>query len=119
LRLYVGVWLPALAAWGLCVAAVSMFCLKSMDPETARYDPESRKLIIAGSWIPLLVILAIFSVRYAMGVARGMDLEIVRDRNVQLAASLLLGAFSGFFLARGLLFWRAHSARPSSQPSAV
>jgi hypothetical protein len=29
----------------LALGAVWMFCLKSMDPETAQYDPESRKLI--------------------------------------------------------------------------
>jgi hypothetical protein len=115
---YVGVWPPALMAWLLGLAAASMLGLKAMDPQGARYDAESRKLVVAGSWIPLLVILGIFSVRYAMGVARGMDLELVRDRNVQLAASLLLGAFSGFFLARGILYWRAHSARPAEQPSA-
>lgn len=115
---YVGVWLPALALWVLGLGAATMLGLRAMNPESARYDAESGKLIVAGSWVPLLVILGIFSVRYAMGVARGMDLEIVRDRNVQLAASLVLGAFSGFFLARGLLFWRAHSVRAVDQPSA-
>lgn len=42
---------------------------------------------MAGSWILLLVILGIFSVRYAIGVASAMELEVVRDRNVQLAVS--------------------------------
>ena len=116
--LYMGMWLPALAVWVLGLSAVSILCLKSMNPETVRYDAESRKLIIAGSWIPLLVILGIFFVRYAMGVARAMEFEIVRDRNVQLAVSFLLGAFSGFFLARGLLFWRTYAARRVEHASA-
>ncbi len=113
--LYVGAWLPALAAWAVALSAVAMIGLKGMNPATARYDTESRKLIVAGSWIPLLVILGIFFVRYAMGVARGMELDIVRDRNAQLAASLLLGAFSGFFVARGLLVWRTYTARAAEQ----
>ena len=112
--LYVGVWLPALAVWALGLSAVSLLCIKIMPPQMARYEAESRKLVVTGSWLPLLVIIAIFSVRYAMGVARGMELEIARDRNVQLAVSLLLGAFSGFFLARGLLFWRTYAARALS-----
>ena len=40
-----------------------------------------------------------------------MDLAVVRDRNVQLAVSLLLGSFSGFFLARGIVFWRTYAKR--------
>jgi hypothetical protein len=76
----------------------------------ARYDVGSGKLLVVGSWIPMLVILGIFFVRYAMGVGLAMQLDIVRDHNVQLAVSLVLGAFSGFFLARGLVFWRIYGA---------
>lgn len=110
--LYVGLWAPALAAWAVGLGAVAALYGRAINPETARYDEQSRKLVIAGSWLPLLVILAIFVVRYAMGVADGMGLEIFRDRYVQSAVSLLLGGFSGFFLARGITFWRAFAARP-------
>ena len=106
---YVGLSLPALAAWGVGIGATSILCLKGMNRETAIYDAKSRKLLVAGSWIPMLVILGIFSVRYAMGVARAMEFDIVRDQNVQLAVSLLLGAFSGYFLARSFLFWRTQA----------
>jgi hypothetical protein len=75
-----------------------------MNRQAARYDSESRKLIVAGSWIPLLAILGIFAVRYALGVARALEFDIAQDRNGQLAVSLLLGAFSGIFLARALVF---------------
>ena len=103
---YVG-WSPfALAAWPvLGLSAVSVPCLKIMRSEAARYDTDAGKLIVAGSWIPLLMILAIFSVRYAMGVAHGMEFQIIQDLNFQLAVSMFLGGFSGFFLARGILFW--------------
>ena len=110
-----------LTAWAVGLGAVAMLCAKVMSPHTARYDAERRRLVITGSWLPLIVILAIFSVRYAMGVAKGMDLAFVRDRNVQLAVSLLLGTFSGFFLARGFVFWRTyatHHLRPDKRPIA-
>jgi hypothetical protein len=112
--LYMSARLPALAAWTAGLGAASALCLKAMNPQGARYDAQTRGLIVSGSWLPLLAILGIFSVRYAMGVARAMDLEFVHDRDVQLALSLLLGAFSGFFLARGILFWRAYAARPAA-----
>ena len=111
-------WLPALLAWVLGVAASTWLLSRGADRDIARYAPESGKVIVAGSWIPLLVILGIFSVRYAMGVARAMEPALVRDHNVQLAVSFILGALSGFFLSRGLLIWRLHAARSDVQPSA-
>jgi predicted dienelactone hydrolase len=115
---YVGLWLPALAAWVLGIGAASMLCLKTMNRAAAIYDVESHKLIVVGSWIPMLAILGIFAVRYALGVARALEFDIAQDRNVQLAVSFLLGAFSGIFLARALLFWRTHAARFVERPSA-
>lgn len=105
----IGSW-PALAAWLSGVVATTAFTLPAMRSEAATWDPASRRLTIAGSWVPLFVILGIFAVRYAIGVAEGMDLEIARSAVSQAAASLALGALSGFFAARGLFFWRIHAA---------
>ena len=115
---YVGLWLPALLAWVIGVVASTWLLLRGKGHGTARYEPASGKYIVRGSWVPLLVILGIFSVRYAMGVARAMEIEVVRDHNLQLAVSLLLGALSGFFLSRGLLIWRLRAACSDEQLSA-
>ena len=109
--LYVGVWFPALAAWLLGLGVVAVWYLRSAGPETARYDAGSGRLVIAGSWVPMVVILGIFLVRYALAVASAMEFAIVRDWKVQLVVSLVLGAFSGVFFARGVFFWRAQTAR--------
>jgi len=104
---YVGLSVLAIAVWSLGLASGALLCLNLMRSRIARYDAKARRLVVAGSWLPLLVILTIFSVRYAMGVARGMDLQVVHDWNVQLVVSFLLGGLSGFFLARGIQFWLA------------
>ena len=96
----------ALLAWLFGVCATSALSLR-VRPEAAQYDASSRRLMIAGSWVPLFVILGIFCVRYAIGVATGMGLETIRSLLAQAASSLLLGALSGFFVARLLLFCRA------------
>ncbi len=110
---YVGLSWPALAAWVLGVSATSVLVLRAMRPEAAVYDADSRKLTIAGSWVPLFVILGIFGVRYAMGVAKGMELEIIQTSAAQVTISLILGALSGFFAARGLFLWRVQAAGPA------
>jgi hypothetical protein len=102
-------WLAPIA-WLLGAGIATALCLRGMRADAATYDAGSRRLVLAGSWAPLFVILGIFLVRYAIGVANGMNLEIARTSAVSLAASLLLGGFSGFFLARGLHFWRVHAA---------
>lgn len=106
---YVGPSPTALAAWAVGIVAGTTLSLKAIGRNIAAYDAAKGRLTVAGSWVPLLVILGIFCVRYAMGVARAMNFEAVRDANVQLAVSFLLGAFSGYFLARGIRFWRARA----------
>jgi hypothetical protein len=60
------------------------------------------------------MILGIFCLRYAMGVAIGMGLEIARSALAKAGASLALGALTGFFAARALLFWRMYMNRRRS-----
>lgn len=107
---YVGPSPAALAAWAAGVAAGTALSLKAIGRNVATYDAAKGRLTVAGSWVPLLVILGIFLVRYAMGVGRAMNFEAARDTTILLAVSVLLGAFSGYFLARGILFWRARTA---------
>ena len=102
-------WLAPLA-WLLGAGIATVLGLRFMRADAATYDAGRRKLVIAGSWAPLFVILGIFFVRYALGVANGMRFEVTRLPALALASSLLLGAFSGFFVARGLRFWRVHAA---------
>lgn len=109
--IYVGLKLVAIVGWMLGIATVSILTMKIMDKNSARFDSESRKLIIRGSWLPLLVILGIFITRYALGVATAMHLDIVQAAYFPISVSLILGAWSGFFLARGLVFWQAKQAQ--------
>jgi predicted dienelactone hydrolase len=103
---YVGPQIPALFCWLLGIAATTVVSIKLIGKNSAQFDVTTRKLIIQGSWIPLCVILAIFITRYALGVATAMDLNIVHAPHFPISVSLILGALSGFFLARGIIFWQ-------------
>ncbi|MCE9687963.1 alpha/beta hydrolase [Shewanella sp. AS16] len=103
---YFGWHWPALACWLLGMSLLAALCLKWMGAGIASYEAGSRSLLINGSWMPMLVILAIFITRYAVGVANAMSLEIAQAGYFPWGVSLLLGAWSGFFLARGAIFWR-------------
>jgi predicted dienelactone hydrolase len=103
---YVGLQLPALFCWLLGVAVVTAMSIKLIGKDVARFDANTRKLIIKGSWVPLFVILGIFITRYALGVATAMDLNIIHHPYFPILASLSLGAWSGFFVAHGIIFWQ-------------
>lgn len=112
---YLGWQITTLLYWALAVGVATYICLKLMGNQIAHLDSESRKLIIQGSWIPLLVILGIFITRYALGVATAMQLSIIHSDLFPIAVSILLGTWSGFFAARGAVFLRA--ARVANQGS--
>lgn len=113
-RQYVGWDAVALACWAVGVALAAMLCLRIMDRDLAHWDADTGKLLIQGSWAPLLVILGIFVVRYALGVVTAMQLPLMRSPHFGWSVGLSLGALSGFFLARGLIFWRAARRRSAA-----
>lgn len=60
---------PALAAWVLALAGGVMLGRQLPRPTGARWDASGRSLLLPGSALPLLVIMAIFALRYTAGVA--------------------------------------------------
>jgi hypothetical protein len=89
------VWLAALglglrAGLGLPVAA------------TTRWDSARRRLQLAGSWLPLVLILIIFSLRYAAAVSLALHPAWRQEMAVQVPLCLAFGALSGLFLGRAL-----------------
>ena len=107
---YAGLQLPALGFWLAGLAASTALCLKLIGSDAARHDAVTRRLIIQGSWIPLLVILGIFFTRYFLGVASAMQSSVMQTWYFPAVVSLVLGAWSGYFSARGIVFWRAARA---------
>ncbi len=104
---YVGLNLLALSCWLLAAVSITSLSLTLMDKNIAKFDLSNRKLEIRGSWLPLFIILGIFFTRFALGVATGMDLKVIQHPYFPVTTALVLGGWSGFFLARGVIFWRA------------
>jgi hypothetical protein len=100
-----------LAAWA---AAAAMACVPiALLPVDARYDAASRSYALRGSVVPLLLILAIFLVKYAVGVELAMAPGRVQDAGYVLTVVALYGAFSGVFLGRAARLWRL-ALRPAA-----
>ncbi|OOG39124.1 hypothetical protein B0B52_15810 [Polaromonas sp. A23] len=71
-------------------------------PAGARYDNASRKFQLPGSWIPMVLIMAIFLTKYVVGVSLVMHPELKVHANFSLAIGTLYGVFSGIFAGRAI-----------------
>jgi hypothetical protein len=102
---------PALAAWALALAAGAWFGRRQPPPAGARWDAEGRVLRLPGSAWPLVVILAVFTLRYAAGVALALQPAWRTSPSVALPLAAVYGAIGGTLLGRAL------ALRPPAAPT--
>ena len=65
----------AAVLWLVAIATTTRLGLRLPRPATARWLAEEARLFLPGSWLPLVLILTIFSLRYAAGVGQGLHPE--------------------------------------------
>jgi hypothetical protein len=111
-----------LTAWA--VAASLMLGLVAVRAPLAgtTYDGASRSFTVPGSWVPLLLILGIFLLKYTVGVELTMQPALAHDGQYTLIVGGLYGAFSGIFAGRAARLWllalRGPDAAAGTQVSA-
>ncbi len=91
-----------IAVWLLGVAV--SFCLGLFigAPRRVAYSAEINSFFVPGSWVPLILILGIFSIKYAVGIILGMNMPIGTTPVFINSVCLLFGLFSGVFLSRAI-----------------
>ena len=79
------------------------------------WQAAARRVFVPGSWVPMVVILGVFSVKFAVGVLLAMQPGLRTQASFVGAAALLYGGFSGLFFSRGIASWQAgrHALRAS------
>ncbi len=105
-------------AW-IAAASLSLALVAPMAPPAgARYDASSGRFHLPGSWVPMLLILAIFLVRYAVNVELAMQPVLAQDDQYTLVTSALYGVFSGIFIGRAARVWRlSFRPAPAGEPA--
>jgi len=94
----------ALVLWLLAAAAVTAPLARR--PAAAWYDRATRSFDLAGSWLPMALLLAVFAVRYTVAVQLALHPLLAADRAFALPVAALYGACSGIFLGRAMQLWR-------------
>jgi len=67
----------------------------------ARLLPDGM-LALQGDWLPLALIVAIIIIRYARGIALGMDPALAQETGFILASAVLSGLFAAMMIARSI-----------------
>lgn len=79
----------------------------------AAWSQQTGKLHVPGSWVPLALIVALFALKYFVGVSLALHHALAADTGFAASISVAYGGFSGVFLARGL-WLRQLAKRPAS-----
>lgn len=94
---------PAVLGSWFATAIVLVLVVTQLPlPAGARYDSATRQFQLPGSWIPMVLIMAIFLTKYVVGVSLVMHPELKVHANFSLAIGTLYGVFSGIFAGRAI-----------------
>jgi len=96
---------PALAAWATGVVASLMHAHITNAWSGIRWTEKHRRLIIPGSWVPMILMMGLFAAKYIANVMLAMDQELKFDLGFMTLVGFSYGVFSGAFLARGVAMW--------------
>jgi hypothetical protein len=86
--------------WILGVSIALGFGIKIATPENVTFIADTQTFVVPGSWVPLILMMAIFFMKYAVGVILARQLPIANELVFVSFVSLCYGLMSGAFLAR-------------------
>ncbi len=96
----------ALAGWIVAAVSLATLVLQRPLPATTRYDVARRTFHVAGSIVPLALMMGIFFTKYVVGATLAMHPELAHQHDLAMGIGTLYGGFSGVFAGRGLRLWK-------------
>ena len=95
-----------IAAWGLGIVVTSVIGLYVGLPAGVKYDEQSNRFSIEGSWIPLIILMVIFGNKYIINVIKIFSIPIIEELWFRVSICGLYGFYNGIFCARALVIMR-------------
>jgi hypothetical protein len=91
-----------LAAWGMAMAIATVVGFTFFRDKRIHYKATDGKFFIPGSWVPLVVIMAIFFAKYVYAVMNALNAEVISTPMFIGALSAVYGLLSGYFSSRAV-----------------
>jgi len=92
----------AIVAWAIGVIAAIALGRRFVKVPGASWSPETGLLHVPGSWLPLVLMIALFMVKYGVGATLALNHAMAADPLFGACGGLAYGSFSGLFAARAL-----------------
>jgi hypothetical protein len=89
-----------LAAWVVGLALALTVAGPVFAPRGLMPAPGTSRVLVPGSWLPLVFMVCIFAAKFAVGFVAGARLEVGHSAWFAPAIGLALGALSGAFVVR-------------------
>ena len=99
--------LAGLLSWAAGIFLAGFLGRKFALPAGVVYSTTNRSYSVPGSLFPLFLMMAIFFIKYAVGVILARKLPIANEQIFIVAVSLCYGLISGLFLVRAIAIWRS------------
>lgn len=96
-----------LALWIGCGIVLLALGARGASPAGTLYDAGARRFHLPGSWVPLGLILAVFLLKYIIGVQLALEPSLAQHASFAFTVTALYGALSGLFAARTLRVLRS------------
>lgn len=96
-------------AWSVGMIVVMALGIRIRAFYNAVFMEEHKAFAIKGSWLWLVLMMVIFWLKFAVGVALARQLEMVYELWFILGISLCYGVLSGIFLVRMVILWKIKS----------
>ena len=90
------------AAWLAGVGTALGLARRAVAVNGASWSAQRGVLRVPGSWLPLVLIVSLFAIKYGAGASLAMVPSLATDTTFAGLCSLAYGSFSGLFLARAL-----------------
>jgi hypothetical protein len=107
----------ALVAWLAGALASLALARRAVAVRGASWSASGGRFNVPGSWLPLVLIVSLFALKYGAGASLALAPELATDTSFAGLCSLAYGTFSGVFLARALSLRSVASASASMQPA--
>jgi hypothetical protein len=92
----------ALVPWA-CGAALAILLNRLLRlPKGVSYDPATRRFTVPGSWVPMMLMMAIFATKYVVGVTTAINQPFAASDLFVASTSLVYGFISGSFFSRSM-----------------
>ncbi len=89
-----------LAAWTVGLLSTITLCQIFFRAQGAFYSPSNNMFHVPGSWVPLILMMAIFILKYFVGYTMARRLPIASSVVFSGTISFFLGILGGIFSAR-------------------